>query len=108
MRAAVVTDLTGPDAVEVRDVPEPTAGPGQVVVDVHYAGVVFPDLLLTRGEYQLRPDPPFTPGSEVSGVVRSAPDGSDFKAGDRVTAFPVLGGFGETVAVDADMVFPLP
>lgn len=111
MRAAQVTRLDGPEAVEVVDVPDPEAGDGpghRVVVDVAAAGVCFPDVLLTRGEYQLRPDLPFVPGSEVAGVVRSAPAGSGFTAGDRVAAFPVFGGFAEAVAVDPAMVFPLP
>ena len=106
MRAALITALTGPDAVEVRNVPDPVPQPGQVLVDVEFAGVVFPDVLKTRGEYQLRPELPFTPGWEVAGVVRE--DAGGFTAGDRVAAMPVTGGFAETVAVDAYMVFPLP
>ena len=106
MRAAVITALTGPDAIEVQDVPEPGPAPGRVRIDVHYAGVVFPDVLQTRGEYQLRPELPFTPGWEVAGVVRE--DAGGFRAGDRVAAMPVIGGFAETVAVDPEMVFPLP
>lgn len=105
MRAALIRTLDGPAAVEPADVDTPEGG---VVIDVHYAGVTFPDVLLTRGEYQLRPAPPFIPGSEVSGIVRSAPDGSDLTPGDRVAAFPGLGGFAEVVAVDPRMVFPLP
>ena len=106
MRAAVITALTGPDAIEVRDVPEPEPAPGRVLIDVHYAGVVFPDVLQTRGEYQMRPALPFSPGWEVAGVVRE--DAGGFQAGDRVAAMPVTGGFAETVAVDTAMVFPLP
>jgi NADPH2:quinone reductase len=106
VRAAVITSLDGPDAVHVRDVPEPVPAPGQVLIDVHSAGVAFPDVLQTRGEYQLRPELPVVPGWEVSGVVRE--DAGGFRAGDRVAAMPVLGGFAETVAVDAGMVFPLP
>ena len=111
MRAAQVTRLDGPSAVEVVDVPDPQdAGipPTRVVLDVAAAGVCFPDVLLTRGEYQLRPDPPFVLGSEVAGRVRSAPPGSGVAPGDRVAAFCVLGGFAEAVAVDPAMVFPLP
>lgn len=108
MRAVQVVRLDGPDAVEVNEVDEPSAGPGQVLVDVEAAGVVFPDLLLTRGEYQLRPEPPFVVGSEVAGTVREAPADSGFSPGDRVAAMPVLGGFAPTVAVGADMTFPLP
>jgi NADPH2:quinone reductase len=76
------------------------------VVDVKYAEVTFPDVLHTRGGYQRRPDLPFTPGWEVYGVVRA--DGNGFRAGNRVAAMPILGGFAETVAVDAQMVFALP
>ena len=106
MRAAVVTALVGPDAVVLREVPEPLPARDQVLVDVEYAGVAFPDVLRSRGEYQLRPEPPFSPGWEVSGVVRA--DGGGFRAGDRVAAMPIVGGFAESVAVDARMVFPLP
>jgi NADPH2:quinone reductase len=102
----VITVLTGPDHVRVADVPEPVPRPGKVLVDVESAGVVFPDVLQTRGEYQLRPELPFIPGWEVAGVVRE--DAGGFRAGDRVAAMPVIGGFAEAVAVDADMVFPLP
>ena len=107
VRAARVTSLDGPDAVEVVDVPDPSGGTG-VVIEVAAAGVCFPDVLLTRGQYQVTPDLPFVPGSEVAGRVRSAPAGSGYAAGDRVAAFPFLGGFAELVEADPAMVFPLP
>ena len=106
MRAAVITALTGPDAVQVQERPEPPPEPHQVLVDVEYAGVNFPDVLQTRGQYQRRPEVPFTPGWEVSGVVRA--DAGGLRAGDRVAAIPVTGGLAESVAVDGRMVFPLP
>jgi NADPH2:quinone reductase len=106
VRAAVITALTGPDAVRILDVPEPEPAPGQVRIDVHCAGVAFPDVLQTRGRYQLRPELPFTPGWEVAGVVRE--EAAGYRAGDRVAAMPVVGGFAEVVAVDPEMVFPLP
>jgi NADPH:quinone reductase len=106
MRAAVITALTGPADVQVLEVPEPAVAPGRVRIDVHHAAVVFPDVLQTRGEYQLRPELPFTPGWEVAGVVREDADG--FRAGDRVAAMPVIGGFAEVVSVDPKMIFPLP
>jgi NADPH2:quinone reductase len=106
MRAAVITALTGPDAVEVQERPEPVPESHQVLIDVEYAGVTFPDVLQTRGLYQRRPDVPFTPGWEVSGVVRA--DAGGFRAGDRVAAMPITGGLAESVAVDGHMVFPLP
>ena len=106
MRAAVVEQLDGPSAIRVQDHPAPT-GEG-VRVAVAAAGVTFPDALLTRGLYQLRPEPPFVPGSEVSGVVTDAPEGSGLLPGQRVAAFPGLGGFAETVLVPPHLVFPLP
>ncbi len=81
---------------------------GHVLVDVHEAGVSFPDVLMTRGLYQVRPELPFVPGSECAGVVRAAAAGSAFEPGDRVAAFPVLGAFAETVVVPEPMVFALP
>src|SRR6476660_5193611 len=108
MRAARVTSLGGPSTVTVEDVPEPTLEAGDVLVDVHEAGVSFPDVLMTRGLYQMRPNLPFVPGAECAGVVREAGDGTRFQPGDRVAAFPVLGAFAETVAVAEAMVFPLP
>jgi NADPH2:quinone reductase len=111
MRAVQVTSLGGPSAVEVREIPEPTAdgpfGP-QVLVDVHAVGVSFPDLLLSKGEYQLKPDLPFTLGVDFAGVVRSAPDGSEFAPGDRVAACLPHGGAAETVGLGPDSVFHLP
>ncbi|MFA9432226.1 NADPH:quinone oxidoreductase family protein [Egicoccus sp. AB-alg2] len=108
MRAVQVTSLDGPDAVEVNDIDEPGAADRRVVVDVHAAGVTFPDVLVTRGQYQVKPPLPFVPGSEVAGVVREAPEGAAVRPGDRVAAFPGFGGFAETVAVDPRLVFPLP
>jgi NADPH2:quinone reductase len=103
-----ITRLDGPTALEVVDVPEPEGGPGTVLVDVHAAGVTFPEVLQSRGEYQIKPDLPFVPGSEAAGTVRSAPEGSSLTAGQRVAAFPGLGAYAEVVAVPEGMVFPLP
>jgi NADPH2:quinone reductase len=108
VRAVQITRLDGPTALEVVDVPEPEAGPGTVLVDVHVAGVTFPEVLQSRGEYQVKPELPFVPGSEVAGTVRSAPEGSTLTGGQRVAAFPGLGAYAEVVAVPEGMVFPLP
>ena len=108
MRAVRVTELGGPQSVQLAEIDEPDAGDG-VVVDVHAAGVAFPDALLTRGLYQYRPELPFTLGAELAGVVRSAPQGTHVKAGDRVVGLTMLGGaMAETAVLDADRVFPLP
>src|SRR3954463_8938994 len=114
MRALQITDLSGPDsALELSELPDP--GPEHfltnaegVVVDVRAAGVSFPELLQTRGEYQLKPPLPFVPGSEVAGVVRSAPEGAPVSEGDRVAAFCMLGGFAEVAVAPPHMTFALP
>ena len=114
MRALQITELTGPDtALRLADVPEPEAShlltPGEgVLVDVQVAGVSFPEVLQTRGEYQIKPPLPFVPGSEVGGVVRSAPEGSGLAAGDRVAAFCMLGGFAEVAVAPSWFTFRLP
>jgi NADPH2:quinone reductase len=107
MRAIQVTRLDGPDAVELAEIDEPT-GDG-VLVDVYAAGAAFPDALLTRGLYQYRPDPPFVLGAEIAGVVRSAPDGSHVRPGDRVVGLTMLtGGMAEVALLAPDRVFKLP
>jgi NADPH2:quinone reductase len=113
MRAIQIAELSGPDgALREVDISEPepshplTPGSG-VVVDVYAAGVSFPEVLQTRGEYQLRPELPFVPGSEVAGVVRSAPQGASVKEGDRVAAFCMLGGFAEVAVAPEWLTFPL-
>src|SRR3954465_10564597 len=114
MRALQITELTGPDtALQVVEIDEPEAShfltPGRgVVVDVHAAGVSFPEVLQTRGEYQFKPPLPFVPGSEVAGTVRSAPSDAAVAPGDRVAAFCMLGGFAEVAVAPESLTFPLP
>ena len=108
MRSLQVSSLVGPRGVEVAEVPEPTPKDGDVVVEVKAVGVSFPDLLLSKGEYQMKPEPPFQLGVDFAGVVRSAPDGSGFAAGDRVACVLPWGGGAEVVALGPDSVFPLP
>ena len=114
MRAVQIVNETGPDgALELVDLPEPepshmlTPGEG-VVVEVHAAGVSFPEVLQTRGQYQLKPPMPFVPGSEVAGVVLSAPAGAPVKEGDRVAASALLGGFAETAVAPECFTLELP
>ncbi len=99
MRAIQVTSLDGPKAVQLVDVPAPT-GEGGVLVDVHVAGVNFPDVLMSRGEYQMKPELPFVPGSEVAGVR--------VDTGERVAGFSVLGGYAEQAVCDPATLFSLP
>ena len=113
MKAIQIVDLSGPDsALALAEVPEPgpthMLGPDEgVVIDVHAAGVSFPEVLQSRGEYQLKPPLPFIPGSEVAGVVRSAPQGAPVKKGDRVAAFCALGGFAEIAVAPEFFTFAL-
>jgi NADPH2:quinone reductase len=114
MRAVQIVELSGPrEALACVELPEPepshplTPGRG-VVIDVHAAGVSFPEVLQTRGHYQLKPPLPFVPGSEVAGVVRRAPDGAPVSPGDRVAAFCMLGGFAQVAVAPEHFVFALP
>lgn len=107
MKALVARELSGPAGLDYTDVDD-VGGDEAVVIDVGAAGVSFPDLLLLRGEYQLRLEPPFIPGMEVAGVVRSAPYESAFKPGQRVTALAMLGGWAERVVVPEAGLKPTP
>jgi NADPH:quinone reductase len=99
MKACVVQELSGPSGLVYTDVDDVAGNDDTIVVDVRAAGVCFPDLLLSKGEYQLKLPPPFIPGTEAAGVVHWAPEDSEFKVGDRVSAFGVLGGYAEQVIV---------
>jgi len=113
MRAVQIVEESGPETalrlVEL-EAPEPshmlTPGHG-VLVDVHAAGVSFPEVLQTRGLYQMKPPLPFVPGSEVAGIVRSAPGDAAVKPGDRVAAFCALGGFAEVAVAPEFFTFSL-
>ncbi|GAA1242909.1 NADPH:quinone oxidoreductase family protein [Prauserella halophila] len=108
MYAATVTRTDGPAALEVTDTDPPAPGDGQVLIDVKAAGVNFPDLLLTKNMYQVKPEPPFTLGGELAGIVREAPADSGFSPGDRVAASTTTGAFAEQALASASSVFPLP
>jgi NADPH:quinone reductase len=109
MRAAQVSKLEGPESIEIVDIPEPAPTPDGVVIDVHAAGVAFPDVLMSRGLYQIKPELPFVVGGEVAGIVRRAPAGSHLKAGDRVVALTMLGNaLAEVAVVPSAQVFALP
>ncbi|CAN3128036.1 NADPH:quinone oxidoreductase family protein [Mycobacterium sp. smrl_JER01] len=109
MRAIQIAELTGPQAAELVEVDEPTADAGAVVVDVHAAGVAFPDALQSRGLYQYKPAMPYIPGAEIAGVVRSAPAGAHVQAGDRVAGLTMMcGAMAEVVVLQPERVFKLP
>lgn len=105
MKALVAQELSGPSGLAYADVDD-VSSDSAVVIDVGAAGVCFPDLLMLRGEYQMKMPPPFIPGVEVAGTVRSAPASSGFAAGQRVSGFSLLGGWAEQVAMPVDAVVP--
>ena len=108
MRSVVVPTPGGPEVLEVQELPDPEAGPGQVLVDVEAAGVNFIDVYQREGKYPL--DLPFTAGNEGAGVVRAVGDGVlDVAVGDRVAWAMVNGtGYTSVAAVPADRVVPVP
>ncbi len=107
MRAIHIPRLDGPSVAELVDIEEP--GTDGVVIEVHAAGVAFPDALQTRGLYQYKAPLPYIPGAEVAGVVRSAPTDAHVRAGDRVAGLTLLtGGMAEVVTLPAERVFALP
>ena len=111
MKAWQVQQLGDPEqALRLEEVEEPEPGRGEVVVKVEAAALNFFDILLCRGEYQERPDLPFTPGGEISGTVREAGEGTGMRGGQRVIATPPLprGGYAQKVAVPESSVFQVP
>lgn len=102
MKAQVLREFGGPSNMSLEDVPVPMLGEGQVLIDVHAAGVNFADILMCQGKYQETPDLPFTPGMEISGiVVEMGPRATGVYPGDKVMAKVPAGGFAEQIAVDA-------
>ena len=96
MNAVLATRWCEPSGLEYASVPTPTPGPGEVLIDVKAIGCNFPDILIIQGKYQKRPPLPFTPGVEVSGLVRACgPGAARFKPGDRVFALMGLGAYAE-------------
>ncbi|MCU0655839.1 MAG: NADPH:quinone oxidoreductase family protein [Polyangiaceae bacterium] len=109
MRAVRIHELVGPSGLRVDEIEAPEAQAGELRIQVHAAGVNFPDVLLTRGRYQFKPALPFSPGGEVAGVVTQLGPGVDgFAVGDRVAASMIAGGFAEQVTVPAPAAVKLP
>ncbi|BDP43501.1 NADPH:quinone oxidoreductase (plasmid) [Deinococcus aetherius] len=109
MRALICDHFDEPEALTVQSVPDPTPGPGQVVLDVEAAGVNYPDALMVQGLYQVKPPFPFTPGAEAAGVVSAVGEGvQGIQLGQRVVAFTGTGAFAERLLAPANAVMPLP
>ena len=109
MRAVVCNQIGSPKNLQVEERDDLVVGPGQVVVDVEACGVNFVDVLMVQGLYQMKPEPPFVPGSEVAGRVAQVGAGVEGVAlGDRVVAMPGLNGFAEQVGAAARTLLPVP
>lgn len=108
IRALHIESLTGPGGLAMVEVEPPVATDDDVVIEVHAAGVTFPDLLMTFGKYQRRPELPFAPGLEIAGVVRSAPPASGVAPGDRVAAYTGHGGYTDVALAAPHEVVPIP
>lgn len=109
MKAIVCKSWGLPDTLVVEELPDTVPGPGQVTIDVQAAGVNFPDVLIIQNKYQVKPELPFTPGSELAGVICAVGEGvTHLKVGDKVLAFVSKGAFAQQIAVPAQAVMPMP
>jgi NADPH2:quinone reductase len=109
MRAVRCHELTGPQGLRIDEVPDPSPGAGQILIDVRAAGVNFPDVLLTRGKYQFKPAVPFSPGAEASGIVSAVGPGvTSLAVGDRVATTAMHGAFAERLVVPEQAAVRLP
>lgn len=109
LKAMMSHAVGGPETLELTEQPIPTPQSGEVLIRVHAAGVNFPDALISRDLYQIKPPRPFAPGGELAGVVEAIGDGVDgFKVGDRVLALTLFGAFSSHVCAKASMTFKIP
>ncbi len=109
MRALLSVEIGGPETLIVQELPDPAAGAGEVVVAVKACSINYPDVLVIEDKYQSRPQRPFAPGSEVSGVIESVGEGvTAFAPGDRVMGNTAMGGLSERLALPAAHLYRLP
>ena len=109
MKAVLSTVVGGPETLELSELPDPVAGPGQVLIDVKACGVNYPDVLIIEDKYQFKPTRPFAPGGEVSGLIAAVGEGvTKFKVGDRVLASTGWGGMAEKLALEEGRCTAIP
>ncbi|HJS38539.1 MAG TPA: NADPH:quinone oxidoreductase family protein [Burkholderiales bacterium] len=109
MKALLCKQFGPPESLVLEEVPSPQAGPGEVVVSIKAASVNFPDVLIIQNKYQFKPPLPFSPGSELAGIVKETGAGvTSVKPGDRVIAFTTYGAFAEEVKTEATRLLPMP
>jgi NADPH2:quinone reductase len=109
MKALLSREPGGPETLQLSEVADPAAGPGELLVRVHSCAINYPDVLIIEDKYQFRPERPFAPGGEVAGVVEAVGDNvGGWNVGDRLIAYHGHGGLAERIAVPAAHAFPLP
>lgn len=109
VKAVLCKQFGPPESLVLEELPSPTPGPGEVLISVRAASVNFPDVLIIQNKYQFKPPLPFSPGSELAGVVQQVGDGvTGFRCGDRVIAFTTYGAFAEEAKTEASRLLPLP
>ena len=109
MRALLSHEPGGPETLRLTDLPDPAAGPGELLVRVRACSINYPDVLIIEDQYQMRPPRPFAPGSEIAGEVIEAGEGvSGWSPGDRLIAATGFGGLAEKVVIPAERAIPLP
>jgi NADPH:quinone reductase len=109
MKAVLCKQYGPPASLAFEELPSPRPGPGEAVVSIKAASVNFPDVLIIQNKYQFKPPLPFSPGSELAGVVKEVgPDVTAFKPGDKVIAFTTYGAFAEEVKTEASRLLPMP
>lgn len=108
MRALICDDYAGIDSLRVGQLPDPEPGPGSVLVEVEAVTVNFADTLMVKGDYQIRPDPPFAPGYELAGTVLDANEARGLSPGDRVAGFTFHGGLAEQAVIEETNAAKIP
>lgn len=109
MKALLSKQVGGPETLVLEDLPSPKAGKGFAVVSVKACGVNFPDVLIIEDKYQFKPERPFSPGGEISGVVKEVGEGvTNVKPGDRVLGNTGWGGMAEEIALEASRLVKIP
>ncbi len=109
MRALLSRAPGGPETLEIGELPDPAAGPGEVLVAIKACSINYPDVLVIEDRYQFQPPRPFAPGGDIAGVVAAVGDGvTRWQVGDRVMGTVLMGGLAERRAVAADALYPLP
>jgi len=109
MKALVCREYGLPESLALEEMPDPVAGPGELLVDIAAAGMNFPDVLSIAGKYQIKTPPPFIPGNEAAGTVVALGEGAGrYRVGDQVILLPRNGAFATRCAVGQDLVMPVP